>query len=152
MRLRHVLFLAPLAILPVAIALIVGRSHPKSPAAPGAVPALVGLNLKGGVAETLASACGVPHHYTVYRGGGAIRFDGTVNSPPRATWRVKVKLKSCVDGAFQDSGAARVHRRADNTYKGAFRAPVPGHYFARAAVNVGGRRVARSSKQFFEVR
>jgi hypothetical protein len=152
MRLRHVLFLAPLAILPVAIALIVGRSHPKSPAAPGVLPAVVELNLKGGVAETVAAGCGVPHHYTVYRAGDVIRFNGSVTSPPRAAWRIKVKLKSCVNGAFQDSGSARVHQRADNTYKGAFRAPVPGHYFARAALNAGGRRVARGSKQFFQVR
>jgi hypothetical protein len=152
MRLRHVLFLAPLVVLPVAIALIVGRSHPKSPATAGPLPAVVGLNLKGGVASTVASACSVPHHYTVYRAGDVIRFGGSVTSPPRGTWRIKIKLKSCVGGAFQDSGSARVHQRADNTYKGAFRAPVPGHYFARAALNAGGRRVARSSKQFFQVR
>jgi hypothetical protein len=152
MRPRHLLFLAPLAILPVAIALIVGRSHSKTPAAPGALPALVGLNLKGGVAQTLIGACSVPHHYTVYRRGGAIRLDGVVNSPPRSKWKVKVKLRSCVDGAFRESGSVDVRRRADNTYKGSFRTPVPGHYFARASLNVGGRRVARSSKQFFEVR
>jgi hypothetical protein len=152
MRPRHLLFLAPLVILPVAIALVVGRSHPKSPAVPGAVPGLIGLNMKGGVAETLGSACGVAHHFTVYRAGDVIHFGGTVNAPPRSTWRVKVKLKGCVNGAFQDAGAPPIHQHANNTYKGSFRAPVPGRYFARASLNVRGRRVARSSKQFFEVR
>jgi hypothetical protein len=152
MRLRHLLLLGPLAILPVAIALAVSLHHSKSPARLGATPALIGLDMKAGTGDKLIAACGVPHHYTIYHAGSPILFGGAVQSPPRANWRVKVKLKSCVDGAFRDSGTPSVHVRSDNTYKGSFQAPVPGHYFARASLNVGGRRVARSSKRFFEVR
>jgi hypothetical protein len=152
MRRRHLLLLTPLVVLPAVIALFVGRSHPKAPAKPGAIPALVGLNLKGGVGGTQASACGSAHHYTQYRVGGRIHFGGSVESPPRGRWKLKVKLRSCIGGIFQDAGSASVHVRHDNTFKGSFRGPVPGYYFARASLNSGGRRVARSSKQFFEVR
>lgn len=152
MRPRHLLYLTPLVVLPVAIALLVGRSHPKSPAPPGTLPALIGLNLKGGTGETRAAACAIPHHYTQYRAGDRIHFDGSVTSPPRGRWKVKVKLRSCVSGVFQDAGSAPVHVRHDDTFKGSFRGPVPGYYFARASLNAKGRRVARSSKQFFQVR
>lgn len=152
MRPRIFVLILALVALPVAIALLVGRSHPRKPAATGARPTLVGLNLKGGISDLQAAACGSAHHYTAYRAGERIDFGGTINSPPKGNWKVKVKLKSCIGEAFQDSGSAPARVRHDNSFKGSFRAPVPGYYFARASVNVGGRRIARSAKQFFQIR
>ena len=144
--------IAVLFAVPVAVALLVGRSQIQEPAAPGAVPTLIGLNLKGGIAELQAAGCGIPHHYTAYRTGQTIHFGGNVTSPPKQQWKLKVKLKSCIGGRFEDAGTAPAHVHQHNSFKGAFSAPVPGYYFMRASVNVGGRRIARSAKRFFRVR
>lgn len=152
MRSRHILLIGVLFAVPVVVALLVGRSHPQQPTEPGVVPTLVGLNLKGGIAQLQAAGCGVPHHYTAYRAGQTIHFGGNVTSVPKQKWKIKVKLKSCLGARFEEAGSVPVHVRRDNGFKGTFRAPVPGYYFARASVNVGGRRIARSAKRFFRVR
>lgn len=152
MRARQTALILVLVALPVAVALLIGRSQSRAPAAPGATPTLVGLNLKGGQGQLQASSCGVPHHYTAYRASTTIRFGGNVTAPPSGSWKVKVKLKSCLGSRFEDAGQVGIHVRRDDTFKGSFRAPVAGDYFARASVNVRGRRIARSSKQFFRVR
>lgn len=150
MRPRHVVLLVVLAAVPIGIALLVGRTHTRTPAPVGAT--LVGLDLKGGSAQLSATACGIPHHYTEFRAGETVHFGGSVTSAPKGSWKVKLKLKSCIGGRFEDAGQVAARTRHDNTFKGSFRAPVPGYYFVRASVYVGGRRVARGDKQFFNVR
>jgi hypothetical protein len=149
-RARHIALVVVLVAIPVVVALLVGRSHTSAPAEGGGT--LIGLNLKGGDAEIQARGCGIAHHYTAYASGATIHFRGNVTSAPRRGWKVKVKVKSCIGGRFEETGTLPVHVKHDDSFKGAFRAPVPGYYFVRASVNVGGRRIARSAKQFFRIR
>lgn len=152
MRVRHVLVVVVLLALPIGLALVIARSHEQKSISPGGGGTLVGLNLKGGVGEAQVTACGVPHHYTQYRPGDRIHFGGRVTGPPAGKWKVKVKLKTCLGGRFEGSGSVLAEVRSDNTFKGSFAGPVPGYYFARAAVETPTRRVTRSGKQFFQIR
>ena len=152
MRPRHLLLLVPLLALPVVLALTVGRDHVKRPVAQHGVVTLVAINVKDSIGDSVAGACGVAHHYTDVRAGHSVRFGGAVTSPPHGNWRVKVKLKTCIRGLFQEAGSVDAHVRHDDSFKGVFAPLVPGYYFARASVQLRGRRVARSSKAFFRVR
>jgi len=144
--------IAALAALPAGLALLFG--HEDSPG-PGGVPVKrgpqVSLNLKGGISKPALAACGATHHFTAYGRSATIRFDGAVIAPPSGHWKVKVKLKSCIGGQFEAAGEAQVEVRKDATFKGGFRAPVAGVYFARANVNQQGQKLTSSAKQFFLV-
>lgn len=152
MRPRYLGVLAVLLLVPVALAFLIGGEA--GPRKPLAVPATqVSLNLKGGAGGASLAGCGPPHHYTDYRPSQKIAVDGTVVNPPRAQWKVKVKLKSCIGGRFEAAGEIAVHTsRPHGRFRGEFRAPVPGLYFARAQVNAARARISRSDKQFFRVR
>ncbi len=152
MRPRHILLLIALLAVPVGVGVLLAGSMGKQPAASGSSPTLIGLNLKGGTGQTQASACGIAHHYTQYPADQRIYFGGTVTSAPGARWKVKLKLKACIGGQFEDAGSVGTRVRSNGTYKGSFRAPVPGYYFARASLNVSQQRLTRSGKRFFQVR
>src|SRR5205823_12669079 len=118
------------------------KSSPRGHGAPAGAPApQLSLNLKGGRGGAALTACGAPHHYTIYRAGERIKLGGSVTAPPAGRWKVKLKLKACIGGEFRASGGAAVRVRSDGTFKGAFPAPVPGLYFARAQLNLHGRRL-----------
>lgn len=153
LRPRVILLLILLAILPVGLALLIGREgHKRVPLGAGAVPTQISLELKRPTGDTRMVGCGITHHYAVYPAGATIGFRGVVAEPPHARWRVRLKLKSCVAGAFRPAGDSSATQRASDSFRGSFRAPVPGLYFARASVNAGGAPVARSYKRFFVVR
>lgn len=139
-----------LVALPLAIAWLFISRHEGATPVPSAVQ--LSLELKDGIGNSALAACGTTHHYTDYRSGDRIAFDGTVANPPNSRWKVKVKLKSCIGGSFESAGEVRTHRRRGGRYKGQFKAPVPGTYFARAQLNSRKRRLARSEKQFFRIR
>jgi len=149
-RLRHALLIAALAGLPAGLALVLVHEHSSGPGGiPGKGAPQISLNLKGGVSKPALATCGATHHFTAYPGSGTIRFEGTVIAAPRGHWKVKVKLKSCIGGQFEPAGEVQVKVRHDATFKGGFRAPVAGVYFARANLNLHGRRLANSGKEFF---
>jgi len=153
MRPRYLALVVVLLAVPVALALLVASEHRPGQGLTGAPATQVSLNLKAGSGNTALAGCGEPHHYTEYQASTQIRLDGSVTNPPRGGWKVKVKLKSCIAGRFESAGEIRVHlSRRRGRFRGEFRAPVPGLYFARAQVNVASRRIARSDKQFFRVR
>lgn len=148
MRPRHILILLVLTALPVglAFALTGGGS---GPATSGAAT-LLSLKLVGGSNGGGITACGLTHHYTSYAAGSTIKFRGAISSP--GSWSVKVKLKACSGGAFRPSGDAPAKVHSGVRFKGSFPAPIGGYYFARAELNRGGSRVARSDKRYFQVR
>ena len=148
MRPRHMLMLALLAAVPVALAvLLTGGGGP--PAATGG-GAQVSLQLTQPRAKATLVACGVTHHYDAYPAGATITFRGDVSA--RAGWTVHLKLKACAAGVFEPAGDVRIHGHTATAYHGAFAAPTPGSYYARAEVLERGALVARSRKRFFVVR
>ncbi|MCW3047148.1 MAG: hypothetical protein JWO74_1432 [Solirubrobacterales bacterium] len=107
----------------------------------------VTLNLKGGSGNRSLRACGIRHHYTLYRRGVHIGLDGTVAGAPGA-FTVKVKVKQCIRGQF----VARLQQRVGGSagrYRGSFASGARGYYFARTYYSSGT--VLKSAKQYFKV-
>ena len=149
MRPRHLLFLLPLALIPVALALLLtGGGSSSGPSRPGA--AQVSLRLVGGSGKQSVTVCGSTHHYAVYRTGAVIGFRGAVSSA--GGWTVRVKLKACQGGTFEPAGEVKPAHVLAQEFHGHFQAPVPGYYFARAELRQGGRVIVRSDKRYFQVR
>jgi hypothetical protein len=111
---------------------------------------VVTINLQGGTGSRTLMACGDTHHYVVYRAGTRIQISGVVRPVPRA-FRVKLKVKQCVHGAFRAIWSADAHTRSGGTYRGAFLARHEGVYFARAYLHIGPL-VTKSLKKHFQVR
>lgn len=107
------------------------------------------INLQGGTGSRTLKACGATHHYTVYRAGTRIQIKGAV-SPTPTTFRVKLKVKQCVRGAFRTIWSAGAHERSDGTYTGVFVARHRGAFFARAYLHIGTHTV-KSEKKHFQV-
>lgn len=110
----------------------------------------VTLNLQGGAGSRTLRACGALHHYTLYRPGSRIKIDGKA-APAPTGFRVKLKVKQCVRGAFRTIWSGSAHERADGTFTGFFLARRRGAFFARAYVHAGTH-TFRSDKQHFDVR
>jgi hypothetical protein len=111
----------------------------------------VGLELRGEAGERRMLACSSIHNYAQFRLGREITYDGTVRPTPDGGWRVKVKIKRCVDGRFQDSGADRVPGVSGGRFAGQIQPPGKGVFFARARYRDAAGDVV-SDKAFFEVR
>jgi hypothetical protein len=149
MRPRHVAVLGVLAAIPIALAvLLTGGGGQRVTTGAGAVQ--ISLDLLGGGSTGPVATCGVTHHYTTYAPGSTIEFRGSMSS--KGHWSVKLKLKACSAGTFQDSGEASARVHGGDTYKGSFPAPIDGHYFARAELKQGGAVIGRSDKRYFEVK
>lgn len=151
----------------------VAKGHPRSRRAPtqarhsgaGGVPgssggggaqptgsASISLRLHGGGSATI-SACGVTHHYRTYAVGATVSFSGKVSPRPSGTWKVKVKIKVCTGGAFQDFTKIDAQRdKHHGTFSGTFPAPAAGLYAARAELYVNDSVVADSDKRHFASR
>lgn len=129
-----------------------GASSPasKPPQPPGGHTITLTLHHDTGDHQLLA--CSLVHHYARFPAGRPIAFDGTL-LPARGTTRtkVKVKIKRCVDGRFQDSGAWDVRAAADGKFQGELHLPGNGVFFARARARTG-QGVALSDKIYFDVR
>ncbi|MHB8659771.1 MAG: hypothetical protein ACYC91_17850 [Solirubrobacteraceae bacterium] len=150
MRPRHLLILVLLAGIPVALGvLLIGSGGERKPAR-GQPVVQVSLRMVGGERGPALLACGVTHHYTIYRAGTTLRFHGTISYSGR--WTLKLKLKACTAGAFRSAGDATAKVHADASYKGSLPAPIAGQYFARAELRLSGALIARSDKHYFEVR
>ena len=119
-----------------------------APPAPGTP--VVELNLRHSVGDEQLLACSLVHHYKVYK-AGSVAFVGSVSPAPAKRWKVKVKIKRCVDGQFQDSGSDRVLGTSGGRFSGALQAPGKGVFFARARYrSVKGD--VLSDKVYFEVK
>jgi hypothetical protein len=148
--------IGPVAALVAALAGVAvagcGQQHDRGSAPAAARGPRVVLDLKGG-GNDQATACGAHHHYTSFAHAGQIRFGGTVAPLPAVRWKVKVKLKVCRGHVFQDllkvDTAEDKHR---GSFTGSTAAPKPGRYFARASLYENGRLVARSDKEYFDVK
>lgn len=113
---------------------------------------IVSLGLHGDRGDEQLLACSLVHHYAVFAAGPRIAYDGTVRpSPPKPRWKVKIKIKRCVDGQFQDSGADRVNGGGDARFAGLLQPPGKGVFFARARFR-GPHGDVVSRKIYFEVR
>jgi hypothetical protein len=107
----------------------------------------VTLNLKGGNGNRALRACGIRHHYTLFRHGGRIEVDGTVVGTPGA-FTVKVKVKKCLRGQFVTRLQQHVGGSAGR-YRSSFASGARGYYFARTSYGAGT--VLKSDKQYFKV-
>jgi hypothetical protein len=116
-------------------------------AAPAQAGGGVTLNLKGGTGNRTLRACGIRHHYTLFRPGARIEVDGTVPGGA-AAFTAKVKVKKCVRGHFVTGLQQRVSGSAGR-YRGAFAPGARGYYFARTYYRSGT--VMKSDKQYFKV-
>jgi hypothetical protein len=125
-----------------------GGGTPK-PSQPGA--AVVTLKLRGSTGDEQLLACSLIHHYAIFK-SGPIALKGTVApAPAKNRWKVKVKIKRCVDGRFQDSGSDRIFGRSSGKYTGSLQPPGKGVFFARARYRTAIGDVL-SDKFYFEVR
>lgn len=128
--------------LAAAIALVVAATA-------AAATTTVSLNLKGGYANRTLKACGLTHHYTVFRRRHAIAMGGVVRPAPQGSFRVKLKVKECLGGRFQTVWVGYARVRPDGSFKGTFGARRSGFFFARAYDL--GRATVKSDKQYFRV-
>ena len=107
----------------------------------------VSLDLQGGYGNSTLKACGITHHYTLYRRGEPIKVDGAVSPAPTASIRVKLKLKQCLNGSFRTIWTGHARVATNGTYSGTFPARRPGSYFARAYYE--GPTKVKSDKRYF---
>lgn len=100
------------------------------------------------------SACGAVHHYRVYPSGTPISYSGSVQSPPAARWKVKLRVKLCRAGTFSDFARfdAQRRNRRTGTFSGTFTAPAAGAYSIRAVLYINGSATAQSAKRHFSTR
>jgi hypothetical protein len=133
--------------LPYRIPPLAGLAAVLLAVAPAQAGGGVTLNLKGGTGNSSLRACGIRHHYTLFRRGQRIGLDGTVAGAAGA-FTVKVKIKKCVRGQFVTRLQQHVGGRAGR-YRGSFASGARGYYFARTYYRAGT--VVKSAKQYFKV-
>lgn len=126
-------------------------SRAPGPTRPPGTPAIT-LALHGDSGDHQMLACSLVHHYSRFPAGRPIPFDGALAQVPGTSGgKVKVKIKRCVDGRFQDSGAWNVRLTADGRFRGELQLPGNGVFFARARYRAESG-VALSDKVYFDVR
>jgi hypothetical protein len=140
---------AALATCAAAIAAC-GAGPPAARVSPPGVPHVT-LVLHRDSGDKQLLACSLVHHYAQFPAGRLIAFDGAVIPPPQeAGFKIKVKIKRCVDGRFEDSGAWNVRGSADGRFRGALQIPGKGVFFGRARYR-SPKGTALSDKFYFEV-
>ena len=110
----------------------------------------VSLNLQGGYANKIQSACASANHYVFYHPARRINFKGTVSPVPNVR-QVKVKIKKCVRGRFVRVKELHPRVNSSGAYQGSFSLKARGYYFARTYF-YGSRPASRSAKQHFRIR
>src|SRR5262249_20741742 len=85
-------------------------------AAAGAAAITVTLNLQGGYRNATLTACGIKHHYTLYRREQAIKVDGAVAPTPTGTMRLKLKIKQCLHGRFRTVWVGHARTGSNGTF------------------------------------
>ena len=111
----------------------------------------ISLNLQGGYANRVQTACGSSNHYVFYHPRRRINFKGTVSPVPGGTRLVKVKIKKCVHGRFVRLKELHVRVNSRGAYQGSFSVRARGFYFARTYY-YGSRPASKSLKQHFRAR
>jgi hypothetical protein len=99
------------------------------------------LNLHGGVNQQL-TACSQANHYVAYNLGTEISMEGYVTPAPALPdqgWKVKIKIKKCVNGSFVTiaqfhvlGNAVLVNSVKEGHFRGIYAPTSTGFYFARA--------------------
>lgn len=111
----------------------------------------VTLNLQGGYANRIKSACSSSNHYVYYHPRRRISFKGTVSPAPSGTREVKVKIKRCVRGRFVRVKELHLRLNSRGAYQGSFAIRTRGLYFARTYF-YGSRPASKSQKEHFRIR
>ncbi|UTI67125.1 hypothetical protein NBH00_12915 [Paraconexibacter antarcticus] len=128
-----------------------GSGSSGRPATP--VPGLprVTLILRHSGADHQLLACSIVHHYARFTARRPIVFEGNLQPREHAShFKIKIKIKRCVDGHFQDSGSWDIRGGRNGRFQGMLPIPGKGIYFARARYrnDVG---TATSDKVYFDV-
>jgi hypothetical protein len=99
------------------------------------------LDLHGGVNQQL-TACSQVNHYMAYNLGSKISMEGYVTPAPALpdqTWKVKIKIKKCVNGSFVTvaqfhvlGNGVIVNSVKEGHFRGIYAPTSTGFYFARA--------------------
>lgn len=163
MRLRQLLMIGLVAAIPILVAVVLlssggsaghgrgasgtSQATPTSGAGSGVA---VDLHLGGAESKVAVSACGVSHHYSVYRAGATIAVEARTVAHGR--WSARLKYKICRSGRFVAAGEATLGHLSAPGLRVMLRAPAPGLYAARVDLHSGGVLVGRSRKRYFEVR
>jgi hypothetical protein len=98
-------------------------------------------------------ACGDTHHFRTYGVGASLSFSGAVQPVPSGQWKVKLHIKVCQGGAYQDFAKIDAHEnQSTGTFHGNFSAPPPGLYEVRAVLYLGLTESTQSDKVHLESR
>lgn len=117
------------------------------PAATAALSAVtVNLNVQGGIGNRTLRACGLTHHYTLVHRGRAIKVDGSVGPAPSGSFRIKLKIKRCVNGHFRTVWTGAAVAGTGGAFNGTLPPRKAGFYFVRAYLE--GSTIVKSDKQY----
>jgi hypothetical protein len=115
-------------------------------------PASVSFIVHGG-GNASVLACGDMHHFRTYSAGASLSFSGTVRPVPGGQWKVKLHIKICQGGAYQDFAKLDAHENhTTGAFHGSFKAPQPGLYEVRAVLYLGTSESTESDKVHVETR
>lgn len=113
---------------------------------PSAGPASVTFDLHGG-GNTSKVACGDLHHFRTYAAGSSLSFTGRVQPVPSGHWTVKLHIKICQGGSYQDFSKVDAHINSHTgAFHGSFSAPSSGLYEVRAVLYLGTAESTESDK------
>jgi hypothetical protein len=119
---------------------------------PSTGPVSVTFVVHGGGNASLV-ACGDMHHFRTYGVGASLSFSGAVQPVPSGQWKIKLHIKVCQGGAYQDFAKIDAHENhSTGAFHGTFSAPPSGLYEVRAVLYLGATESTESDKVHLESR
>jgi hypothetical protein len=99
----------------------------------------VTLSVSGAKGNLNATACGKQEAFFDYSAPAQVSYSGTVSPVPSGRWKIKIKLKRCVSGAFTDVDSQKIVGQNDGRFSGVFPVPAKGAYSLRARLEGHGQ-------------
>jgi len=109
----------------------------------------VTLSISGAKGNLNAAACGKQEAFYDYAAPAQVSYSGTVSPVPSGRWKIKIKLKHCVSGAFSDADSQKIVGQNDGDFSGVFPVPAKGAYSLRARLEGHGQ--PESPKVYLQV-
>ncbi len=107
------------------------------------------LSISGAKGNLNATACGKQEAFFDYGAPAQVSYSGTVSPAPSGRWKIKVKLKRCVSGTFEDADSQKIVGQNDGHFSGIFPVPGKGAYSLRARLEGHGQ--PESPKVYLQV-